>query len=83
MNGSMAASTYQGKKFCDAVEEKWGIFDLGRSPILAPHVVHIPLVGVDIRKVPELLGHRHVTTTQIYDKRRRTTNESPSHDVPV
>jgi site-specific recombinase XerD len=28
--------------------------------------------GVDIRKVQELLGHRHVITTQIYDKRRRT-----------
>ena len=39
--------------------------------------------GVDIRKVQELLGHRHVTTTQIYDKRRRTTKESASHDVPV
>ncbi len=39
--------------------------------------------GVDITKVQELLGHRHVTTTQIYDKRRRTTKESASHDVPV
>ena len=39
--------------------------------------------GVDITKVQELLGHRHVTTTQIYDKRRRTTKESASHDVPI
>lgn len=39
--------------------------------------------GVDITKVQELLGHRHITTTQIYDKRRRTTKESASHDVPV
>ena len=39
--------------------------------------------GVDIIKVKDLLGHRHVTTTQIYDKRRRTTKESASHDVPI
>ena len=39
--------------------------------------------GVDIRKVQDLLGHRHVTTTQIYDKRRRSTSESASHDVPI
>jgi integrase len=39
--------------------------------------------GVDIIKVKELLGHRHVTTTQIYDKRRRSTSESASHLLAI
>ena len=39
--------------------------------------------GVDIIKVKELLGHRHVTTTQIYDKRRRSLKEGALHDVPI
>lgn len=39
--------------------------------------------GVDIAKVQDLLGHRHITTTQIYDKRRRSTSESASHDLPI
>ena len=39
--------------------------------------------GVDIIKVKELLGHKHVTTTQIYDKRRRSLKEGASHDVPI
>jgi len=57
--------------------------------VFMPHSIRASTVtillaaGVDIRKVQELLGHRHVTTTQIYDKRRRTTQESASHDMPV
>jgi len=39
--------------------------------------------GVDIRKVQGLLDRRHITTTQIYDKRRRTTVESVLHDMPI
>lgn len=39
--------------------------------------------GVDLCKVQELLGHRHVTTTQIYDKRRRSTSEGASHHIPL
>jgi hypothetical protein len=33
--------------------------------------------------VKEQLGHRHVTTTQIYDKRRRSLKKEASHDVPI
>jgi integrase len=39
--------------------------------------------GVDIMEVKKLLGHRHVTTTQIYDKRRRAAREGASHKMPL
>ncbi|XP_020904339.1 uncharacterized protein LOC110242666 [Exaiptasia diaphana] len=38
--------------------------------------------GVDLAKVQELLGHRSITTTMEYDKRRRSTKQSASHDLP-
>ena len=55
--------------------------------IYSPHsmramtAIRLLELGMDIRRVHELLGHRHVTTTQIYDKRRRTTAESALHDL--
>ncbi|MGB7846007.1 MAG: tyrosine-type recombinase/integrase [Candidatus Acidiferrum sp.] len=39
--------------------------------------------SVPIESVQDLLDHKHITTTQIYDKRRRSTSESASHDVPI
>jgi site-specific recombinase XerD len=69
------------------------VADEGNSPrqkcIYTPHSTRATTAtllledGQDIRKVQELLGHRHVTTTQIYDKRRRQTAEGASHDVPI
>lgn len=39
--------------------------------------------GVDITAVQDLLGHKHVSVTQMYDKRRRATKQSASHQVPL
>jgi transposase len=60
-----------------------------RSCIYTPHSLRATTAtllldaSVDIRKVQDLLGHRHITTIQIYDKRRISTSESASHDVPI
>ena len=39
--------------------------------------------GEDIRDVQKLLGHKHVTVTQVYDKRRRGTKDSASHRLSI
>jgi integrase len=44
----------------------------------------LPLeAGVDILEVKELLGHRHATTTRIYDERPRSLKGDAPHDVPI
>ena len=53
------------------------------NSLRATAATELLIAGVDIMKVNDLLGHRHVTTTQIYDKRRRSTSERASHDVPI
>jgi integrase/recombinase XerC len=60
-----------------------------RQSVYTPHSLRATTAtllldgGVDIIKVKELLGHRHITTTQIYDKRRRSTSESASHLLAI
>ena len=38
---------------------------------------------VAIESVQDLLDHKHITTTQIYDKRRRSVRDSASHKVSI
>ena len=62
---------------------------IGKECVYTPHSLRATTAtllldaGVDITKVQELLGHRHLTTTQIYDKRRRSHSESASHEMPI
>ena len=39
--------------------------------------------SVAIESVQDLLDHKHITTTQIYDKRRRSVRDFASHKVPI
>jgi integrase/recombinase XerD len=62
---------------------------VGRRCIYTPHSLRATAAtllldaGVHITDVQELLGHKHVSVTQMYDKRRRSTKQSASHQVPL
>ena len=80
---------FPGSKREEAVTAEDGSTTKVVRCVYTPHSLRattatLPLdAGVDIMNVKELLGHRHVTTTQIYDKRRRSLKEGASHDVPI
>ena len=39
--------------------------------------------AVPIEAVQDLLDHKHITTTQIYEKRRRAVKDSASQKMPI
>ena len=61
----------------------------GQQCIYSPHSLRATTAtllldsSVPIESVQELLAHKHITTTQIYDKRRRSVRDSASHKVPI
>jgi integrase/recombinase XerC len=61
----------------------------GQVCIYSPHSLRATTAtllldsSVAIESVQELLDHKHITTTQIYDKRRRSVRDSASHKVPI
>ncbi len=60
-----------------------------RECIYSPHSMRATTAtllldsSVAIESVQDLLDHKHITTTQIYDKRRRSVRDSASHKVPI
>ncbi len=85
--GRFTKNTVRVIDICRMVKRR--LKDAGLPVRLSPHSFRVTTAtllldaGVDIIKVKELLGHRHVTTTQIYDKRRRSTAESASHVLAI
>ncbi len=73
-------SAMKKKRFPDGAETEYCIY--------TPHSLRTTTAAllldasVDIRKVKDLLGHRH-TTTQIYDKRRIAASQSASRSADL
>jgi site-specific recombinase XerD len=61
----------------------------GQACIYSPHSLRATTAtlqldaGERIESVQDLLDHKHITTTQGYDKRRRSVRDSASHKVPI
>jgi site-specific recombinase XerD len=60
-----------------------------RKCVFSPHSLRATTAtllldsSVAIESVQDLLDHKHITTTQIYDKRWRSVRDSVSHKVPI
>lgn len=95
-SSSMAPSTMYRlldeylRQLPDAIcEAQSGDGSLHERCVYSPHSIRATTAtllldaGEPMEKVQELLGHKMITTTQIYDKRRRSPIESASHNVPI
>ena len=60
-----------------------GILFLGFSPhaLRATAATNALEHGADLARVQEWLGHAHIATTRLYDKRLHRTEESPTFKV--
>jgi hypothetical protein len=51
--------------------------------LIADYLAQLPGTIKDEQLPEGTIGHRHVITTQIYDKRRRQAHEGASHSVLI
>lgn len=72
-----------------AIKQREADGEVERWCLYSPHSIRATTAtllldaGEDIREVQKLLGHKHVTVTQVYDKRRRGTKNSASHHLSI
>jgi site-specific recombinase XerD len=81
----------KGIHFAAAIAEYARAASIESGPLFrprrSPHSEELATLFLDAREpiesVQDLLDHKHITTTQIYDKRRRSVKDSASHKVPI